>query len=495
MKPKPQERGQALILIVFAAVGLFAFAALAIDGSRVFSDRRHAQNAADTAVLAAALAKIRAPGDEVAKFAAADAAGKGRAASNGFDNNGTTNIVAVNSCATAGLDPPCEGLPTGANPAEYIQVVIRMTTPTTFARIIGFNEVPTVVTAVARASGTSSTMTSSSDVAIFATKGGINNQCFLLTGGGSVVTHDSGIFVNCEGSEAVFLNGGSNLQMDAPGQAAGCNNPLHNVTLSPSIQCNVAPQTVNANTFASVPTTQPPPSCGPAVTSISNPLVPGTYSSLVLTAPTTMNPGVYCFTGGLTLVSGAILSGSGGTVQMVFQDQGITVAANSTMDFTDLEIYSNNGGFTLASAGSIVHADRLRYFSTGAGTVQVNGNAELISNNAYFYLHQGDIILNGNAIITLHGPPQGDTFGGLLVHKPFSNTLPLSLNGGSNINLTGTFMAPGSDVIYNGGSNFILHSQIIGSTFSINGQAQLEIYYDPSENYSPPNSPVIQLTK
>ena len=55
MNPKPQERGQALILIVFAAVALFAFAALAIDGSRVFSDRRHAQNAADTAVLAAAL--------------------------------------------------------------------------------------------------------------------------------------------------------------------------------------------------------------------------------------------------------------------------------------------------------------------------------------------------------------------------------------------------------------------------------------------------------
>lgn len=37
-------RGQALVLIALAAVGLFAFAALAIDGSAVFSDRRHAQN-------------------------------------------------------------------------------------------------------------------------------------------------------------------------------------------------------------------------------------------------------------------------------------------------------------------------------------------------------------------------------------------------------------------------------------------------------------------
>jgi hypothetical protein len=486
MKPKPQERGQALILIVFAAVALFAFAALAIDGSRVFSDRRHAQNAADTSVLAAALAKVRAQ-----DYAAA---AQNRAVSNGF-TNGVNSTVEVHLCDEAGLDPACEGLPTGANPAEYIQVVIRMVTPTTFARIIGINEVPTVVTAVARASGTSTTSTFNGDVAIFATKNGIYDQCFLLTGGGSVVTHDSGIMINCEGNEAVFLNGGSNLQMDNPGQVAGCNNPLHNVTLSPSIQCFVPPQTVNASTFASVPTTQPAPGCGPAVTSMSNPLTPGTYASLVITSPTTMSPGVYCFTGGLTLVSGATLSGSGGAVQMVFQDQGINVTANSTMDFSDLEIYSNNGGFTLTSAGSTVHADRLRYYSTGAGTVQVNGNAELNSSNAYFYLHQGDIIMNGNAIITLHGPPQGDTFGGLLVHKPYSNTVPLSLNGGSNINLTGTFMAPGSDIRYNGGNNFVLHSQIIGSTFSINGQAELEIFYDPTENYSPPNSPLIQLTK
>ncbi len=62
MKPRLQERGQALILIALAAVGLFGFSALAIDGSRVFSDRRHAQNTADTAALAAALARVKSSG-------------------------------------------------------------------------------------------------------------------------------------------------------------------------------------------------------------------------------------------------------------------------------------------------------------------------------------------------------------------------------------------------------------------------------------------------
>ena len=51
-----KERGQALILIAFGAIALFAMTGLAIDGSHKYSDRRHAQNAADTAAVAGALA-------------------------------------------------------------------------------------------------------------------------------------------------------------------------------------------------------------------------------------------------------------------------------------------------------------------------------------------------------------------------------------------------------------------------------------------------------
>src|SRR5512138_544050 len=115
MKLRSRERGQALILIAFGAVALFGFTGLAIDGSRVFSDRRHAQNAADTAALAAALSKIRADPPETGD-AAAVAAGLARAASNGF--NDTNSIVEVHKCTEANLNPPCEGLPTGSDPSE-----------------------------------------------------------------------------------------------------------------------------------------------------------------------------------------------------------------------------------------------------------------------------------------------------------------------------------------------------------------------------------------
>ena len=145
MYRKKSEKGQALVIIALAAVGLFAFTALAIDGGRVFSDRRHAQNAADTAALAAALAKIRTPNYPPnapnAPDLAAIAAGEDRAESNGYVTDADSNVQ-VHICNETGLVPPCEGLPVGADLSEYIQVVIRLTTKTTFARIIGRTESP-----------------------------------------------------------------------------------------------------------------------------------------------------------------------------------------------------------------------------------------------------------------------------------------------------------------------------------------------------------------
>lgn len=49
-----KQQGQVIILFVLALVGLLAFAGLAIDGAMVYSDRRSAQNGADSAALAGA---------------------------------------------------------------------------------------------------------------------------------------------------------------------------------------------------------------------------------------------------------------------------------------------------------------------------------------------------------------------------------------------------------------------------------------------------------
>src|SRR6266545_230181 len=135
---KATEKGQALVLIALAAVGLFAFAALAIDGSRVFSDRRHAQNAADTSALAAALAKTRVQDWE--------AAARYRATSNGYTSNSTT-LVEVSLCND--IRASCTALPTGAKKDEYVQVKIKSTVQTYFAQVIGRSKMINRVDAVA----------------------------------------------------------------------------------------------------------------------------------------------------------------------------------------------------------------------------------------------------------------------------------------------------------------------------------------------------------
>jgi hypothetical protein len=68
------ERGQALVVLVFAIVGLLVIAGLAIDGGMVFLERRRMQNASDAAALAGtrvlAAAVCSKPGADDAAIAA-----------------------------------------------------------------------------------------------------------------------------------------------------------------------------------------------------------------------------------------------------------------------------------------------------------------------------------------------------------------------------------------------------------------------------------------
>lgn len=138
MKFHSSEKGQALILITFAIIALVGFTALAVDGGRAFEEKRHAQNAADTAALAAALAYQR--GENILTTA------QERAASNGYDDNGTTNDVTVtitNIAAGSGLCP-------GDASGKEITVDIATTIDNTFARVLGRDSTTSVVTATSR---------------------------------------------------------------------------------------------------------------------------------------------------------------------------------------------------------------------------------------------------------------------------------------------------------------------------------------------------------
>jgi len=145
------ERGQALIIITFAIIGLVGITGLAIDGGMAFSDRRHAQNAADTAALAGALAKINAQ-ETVSELEARvpmRVAALDRAESNGYENNLVSNTVEVYTCDETGLGASCAA--PYAGDSDYIQVIITSHVDTWFARVIGIPQVHNRVQAIALA--------------------------------------------------------------------------------------------------------------------------------------------------------------------------------------------------------------------------------------------------------------------------------------------------------------------------------------------------------
>jgi hypothetical protein len=168
--------------------------------------------------------------------------------------------------------------------------------------------------------------------------------------------------------------------------------------------------------------------------------------------------------------------------------------SGSDNTFDDLELYVANGDVKVDTSGGSLTATRLRFFASGTGDY-IQQNGYVTSGNAYFYTQGGNFILNSQAILNLHAPPANDTFGGLLFHKPWGNTIAFDLNGGTNSTLYGTILMPTSEVKLNGGSNMEVHGQIIASTFIINGGNLADVYYDPQDNYNPPNDPTIELTK
>ncbi len=99
---RDRENGQVLILIGFAFAAMLGLMALAIDGGRVFADRRTAQNTADTSSFAGALVIAQAPdkGDPTSLqpgiISEASKKAIARAVSNHYDGSDPDVDVSVN---------------------------------------------------------------------------------------------------------------------------------------------------------------------------------------------------------------------------------------------------------------------------------------------------------------------------------------------------------------------------------------------------------------
>jgi putative Flp pilus-assembly TadE/G-like protein len=442
---KYSERGQALVVIALAAIVLFGFLALAIDGSAKLSDRRHAQNAADTAVLAAALAKVTAQTDGLSDSpaecpptsgppsdvcAALLTAGLDRADSNSYDNNLTTNTVEVYS-------PPIIGYYTGD--IDYVQVIITSHVKTYFAKIMGFAETTNVVQAVA-----------------YTKQGG------ELADGAMIISYDpspscssgtgsGGGSVDISGSSTVNLNGGGILlnSDEVCGFAIPNCADLHiyggGITSVGGVDnidqdgcTTTAPEYLDPTSSIAIPDEvyfpDVPPECGQLASAYPDPndndiwyINPGYYTDFPQSningdivgnrKQIIMNPGVYCVGGNIRW--------SGNTFDSLDGTSGVTIYLTSGNEFS----------------------------------------------------------LSINSPVALNASTSGDYQGYLIIQEGTHTSIQdCIINGGAYLDINGLIFAPYCDITVNGGSDPTaeINAQLIGWDIKINGTTTVNFNYDPS---------------
>jgi Flp pilus assembly protein TadG len=400
------EHGQVLVIIAFAIIGLVGMTGLAIDGSRAYSDRRHAQNAADTAALAAALAHVRTPDDDWT------AIGYSRAASNGYDDNETSNFVDV-------YYPPADG-PYAGN-TEYVQVVITSIIDTMFGGVVGIDTLTNTVEAVARITPPVYTDLYDGNAVV----GLAPHTCKAIKyqGNADTTVTGGGLFVNSDCDNAAFFNHSGSASLTAPSlTVVGDEEHVAGALNIGSITENATSEAV---AYPPREYILPNPECEDDATQDGEWMTPGNWSGTFPPAGVKyLESGVYCI---------------------------------------------NSGNFRL------------------------NANDYLEGHGVFIWVNSGDIRWNGGATAKLYAPETGP-YKGLLIYMPITNSNEIVINGNSDSEFEGTFLAPAADITINGtGGTNGLNGQVIGYTVDLGGTSGIKINYDDSKTYDALTSPSIEL--
>jgi hypothetical protein len=441
MKQNRRERGQALVLIILAIVGMFGFAALAVDGGRIYAERRRAQNAADSASFAAAFAASMGQTDW--RIKALD-----QLEINGYPdpdylpNPGQRMDVQIHN-------PPLDAATNPGrydNPIDYFQVIIHTSVDPVFSQIVYNGPIAMTVEAVARARNHSSF---TPGAAIFSTS---PNSCEAIrihvSSGKTVKIIDGDIYSSstrtggtvgspdptscCSGG----IDGSGNLRMEGGGvYTSGSWCPGNGtVDADEGVHTN-APQ-------LSVPTIPPPDCSGLATRSYSG-------GSAVL------EPGIY--------PNGIKVSGKKSKVTLL---SGMYCLGDN---------FNANGGIIVGEEVMIV----------------MNGGEVKLSGNTTVRLSQNPTLIDAS----------GQKWGGMLIYMPYANTNEVAIGGGAGTYYTGTVYAPGPRdpaskikcTVLGSGTNIALSSALICYSVEIGGSASVTIQYKEEENYRVP--PMMDRTR
>jgi hypothetical protein len=356
MNKRTTERGQVLIIIILSSVVLFGVAALAVDGGRLYAERRRAQNAADASALAAA-------------FAATDKkdwsqAAMGQVQENDYNDSNPAKEDTLQMDVHV-HNPPISGPYQGKN--EYYQVFIRNRVDMVFAQFVYSGNMEVTVEAVARARSMGNPYPGQAFVATN------DSACSAIKfhGNGKTTIDGGDVFSNSDGTGNC---------------ASGLQNGSGSITVKNG-DIQVAGDWVtkgNAGSVSPAPDEKveqmedpdlPVPDCDHNVPKRSqdayknsHQLEPGSYAGIKITnGDWTMKPGMYCFTDSGFDFNGGSLTGIDVFLVVLKGDIKINGSGETTLrrpdslkDYAGVEWggmliympYANDGGIDLNGGSS-----------------------------------------------------------------------------------------------------------------------------------------------
>lgn len=389
---KAYQQAQVLVLVAVAIVSLLAIVGLAVDGGSAFSERRRAQSAADSAALAAALAKT-------AQQADWQAVATQIVSQNGFD----PVLLEIYNPPTGYDCRPDDGKTSpyvGNN--EYVQVILRANAPAYFAPVVGIHQFAICVESVARAKPpVNGPLYDGNAMVALSCINPAGIKAFEALGNVLLKVHGGGLFSNSSAENALYTGGKAAIW--APGYA-----------VVGGYDGNGKLYTEDGSAQAVVVEGMPPYPCPPKLEEIiptpvctqngtKNPttkvVTPGNIPANYLESNAYLQPGVYCISGGkATVNAGDILKGDG--VLLFFKDDAylhinghatVQLSAATSGPYAGLLIYS-----LMSNRNDFILNGNSNSYWTGTilvpgSEVQVNGtgassgyHSQIISDTIYY---------------------------------------------------------------------------------------------------------------
>jgi hypothetical protein len=402
-----RRHGAAAAQVAVCLTVLLAVMAVALDGGMLYAERRHAQEVADAAALAAAadLFQHYWPNAGTDPNGTAVASALSTAAANGYSNDGTSSTVTVNL-------PPKSGLFVGK--AGYVEVLVQGNQSRSFSGLWGSSSLPVTARAVARG------FLAPSGVGLLVL--GPSGTTVALKGNATVNIQNGSVIVDSVGPNVFSFSGNSNNTnvtatefglVSSPGNLGASTDYFKGPGgAAPTLNFN---QPATPDPLANLPVPAVPASVqstGNLTINSNTTLSPGLYQGDITikgNANVTMSPGIYYVQGGFTTGGTGALTANG---VFLYATQAINLAGTGAVTWTPMSsgIYSG-----------------LSIFQSRTSTAGVT----LVGNSGWNL--QGTVYAP-NALATLSGTSSSAVQGSQVI----ANTVSLNGNVTFNINGSGT---------------------------------------------------------